>query len=69
MMELEAPAALASQVFSELEVVAMVGSDLPVSSDRPHEIEPLAPDELDQALHEHDGPVAGDRRPQRRSSQ
>ena len=76
MMELEAPAgAVAHSVFSELEVVAMVGSDLPVTSDRPHEIEPLAPDELDRALHEHDEnvheldqPVAGDRRPPRRSS-
>jgi segregation and condensation protein B len=64
MMELEAPAdAVANRVFSELEVVAMVGSDLPVSSDRPHEVEPLAPDELDEALHELDEAVAEDLRP------
>jgi len=51
MMELEAPAdAVANRVFSELEVVAMVGSDLPASSDQPHEVEPLAPGELDEAL-------------------
>ena len=51
MMELEAPAdAVANSVFSELEVVAMVGSDLPASTDQPHEVEPLSPGELDEAL-------------------
>jgi segregation and condensation protein B len=54
MMELEAPAGtLDSQVLSELEVVALVGSDLPVSSDQPeHEVEPLGQDDVDEAVAE-----------------
>ena len=53
MMELEAPvAAVANNVFSELEVVAMVGSDLPVASDQPHEVEPVEPGDLDEAVAE-----------------
>ena len=64
MMELEAPAdAVANSVFSELEVVAMVGSDLPTSTDRPHEIEPLTPDELDGGLDDLDETVADQRGP------
>lgn len=53
MMELEAPAeAVASSVFSELEVVAMVGSDLPATSGQPHEMEPVEPEDMDEALAE-----------------
>jgi segregation and condensation protein B len=53
MMELEAPAgALDSQVLSELEVVALVGSDLPVVSDQPHEVEPIGEDDVDDAVAE-----------------
>ena len=53
MMELEAPAeAVANTVYPELEVGALVGSDLPVSSDQPHEIEPLEPGDLDEAVAE-----------------
>ncbi len=52
MMELEAPAGtVPNTVFSELEVVAMVGHDLPASSDRPHEVEPLEGD-IEEALAE-----------------
>ena len=53
MMEIEAPAdSVVNSPFSELEVVAMVGSDLPVSSDQPHEVEPISADELDEAVSE-----------------
>jgi segregation and condensation protein B len=59
MMELEAPAGvLAGGTFSELEVVAQVGSDLPVSSDQPHEVEPLAPSDMDDAVARELGPQA-----------
>lgn len=42
----------------ELEVVAQVGSDLPVSSDAPHEVEPLSPSEVDGAVAEELGQAA-----------
>ena len=59
MMELEAPAdAVSNTVFSELEVVALVGSDLPVSSDQPHEVEPLEPGDFDEAVAEELHPSA-----------
>jgi len=62
MMEVEAPAgALAGGTLSELEVVTMVGSDLPVASDQPHEVEPLAPADREEALAEELRPAA-DRR-------
>ena len=52
MMELETPAGVLDETaFSELEVVAMVGSDLPVVSDMPHEIEPVEGD-LEEAFAE-----------------
>ncbi len=51
MMEIEAPAdSVVNSPFSELEVVAMVGSDLPVSSDQPHEVEAISPADLDEAM-------------------
>ena len=50
MMELEAPAALDPATAAEFEVVAQVGSDLPFSSDQPHEVEPMAPGDLDDAV-------------------
>lgn len=53
MMELEAPAAaLEHGTLAELEVVAQVGSDLPFSSDQPHEVEPLAEADVDDAVAE-----------------
>jgi segregation and condensation protein B len=53
MMEIEAPAGtLARGTLAELEVVAQVGSDLPFSSDLPHEVEPVVPDDLDDAFAE-----------------
>lgn len=59
MMEIEAPAdSVVNSPFSELEVVAMVGSDLPVSSDQPHEVEPISADELDDAVTETLRPTA-----------
>jgi hypothetical protein len=52
MMELDAPAGvLDATALSELEVVAMVGSDLPVVSDMEHEIEPIEGD-LEEAFAE-----------------
>jgi hypothetical protein len=51
MMEIEAPvSALERGTLAELEVVAMVGSDLPVSSDMPHEVEPMTRDDVDDAV-------------------
>jgi segregation and condensation protein B len=51
MMEIEAPAgALERGTLAELEVVAQVGSDLPVSSDMPHEVEPMTLDDVDDAV-------------------
>jgi segregation and condensation protein B len=62
MMELEAPAgAVAPDVLSELEVVAMVGSDLPVVSDQPHEVEPLAPGDEAEAVADELRPAADPR--------
>jgi segregation and condensation protein B len=59
MMEIEAPAdSVVNSPFSELEVVAMVGSDLPVSSDQPHEVEPISADEMDEAVSESLRPTA-----------
>jgi segregation and condensation protein B len=62
MMEVEAPvdtaAALESVTMAELEVVAQVGSDLPVSSDQPHEVEPLDGD-VDDAVAEELGDPTG----------
>ena len=53
MMEVEAPAGqVRNNVFSELEVVAMVGSDLPVASDQPHEVEPVPASDLEDAVAE-----------------
>jgi segregation and condensation protein B len=53
MMELEAPAAaLDPATAAELQVVAQVGSDLPFASDQPHEVEPMTPDDLDDAVTE-----------------
>jgi segregation and condensation protein B len=58
MMEVQAPVtALEDVTLAELEVVAQVGSDLPVSSDR-HEVEPLEGD-LDDAVAEELGHNAG----------
>jgi len=66
MMELEAPAeAVASNVYSELEVVAMVGSDLPTVSDAPHEVEPVEPEDMDEALAEDLKRTPSDTRPVR----
>jgi segregation and condensation protein B len=52
-----APDALENVTLAELEVVAQVGSDLPVSSDQ-HEVEPLEGD-LDEAVAEELGQNAG----------
>ncbi|MBI1797890.1 MAG: SMC-Scp complex subunit ScpB [Candidatus Eisenbacteria bacterium] len=65
MMEIEArplgaAGALESVTLSELEVVAQVGSDLPTSSDQPHEVEPIGGD-LDEAVAEELGREAGPR--------
>jgi segregation and condensation protein B len=67
MMELEAPPldqlgerhrdTLQRVTLSELEVVAQVGSDLPVSSDQ-HEVEPLGADDVDDAVAEELGQAA-----------
>jgi len=53
MMEIEAPAgALEHVTLAELQVVAQVGSDLPFSSDMPHDVEPMAPDDVEDAVAE-----------------
>src|SRR5262245_299747 len=51
MMEVEArPDSLPDGRLAELEVVAQVASDLPVSSDLPHEVEPLSPEDVGEAV-------------------
>jgi segregation and condensation protein B len=70
MIEIEAPhltpleggaaAALESVTMAELEVVAQVGSDLPTSSDQPHEVEPIEGD-VDDAVAEELGEHTGRR--------
>ncbi len=53
MMEIEAPAgALEHVTLAELQVVAQVGSDLPFSSDMPHDVEPMTPGDVEDAVAE-----------------